>query len=602
MAIKSGWLYKTPPNFTNRFLRWKRRHFDLFDNGDLAYSKSSTHDTVLGLIRLSEVEEIIDAEERVNCLYSIALFNPVIKRTLYLRAESRADIDSWCTAIQKHVPRYKDYPIDARPVYKVLPDHVIDSLPTRAGFLQTQRLEVFSKEKFCEMTEGQFRIYSNQSRDQLDLSYSLLPCKGVQDLADVRGKNNTFPFKIEFLNQPTVAILLSAKTPFDRQGWIVSFMRTISILSKHQGSMVTPHLTNPDTSTRLRSISVPPEFIQLPREHLEEQLTQLLGELDIRNNTVSDLQDDKQLLNKKVIHLKYENEHLRRTIINKNVPIQMSRDRDREINTSPFPQAPNSATKQYSRPNTLATGTFPESNLSQLNVYESNSSSSSEDNNYRDCETSIHAKSSVGSGSGRESNLSVTESLSTQLTALCRELDCLERGEYIGTVDNLKQYIYKYNRLIQEKDRDINTLHGQIHEYENTLSDVRGQLAKGTADIEILKIQHESDLDKTRENNEALRNQHKLELDDCREEIQTLRKQHSCEVEATGEKNRKLSENIRQVEGELLKEKELNTAKIARNEALCEEISKLKKLLEEKEITLQSFFNKPPPPKAPFPK
>ena len=114
-AIKSGWLYKTPPKFHSKFLHWNKRHFDLFENGDLTYSRSSAAtDAVLGLIRLSEVEEIVDAEELINCLYSIALYNPITKRTFFLRGENEADIDSWCKAIQKHVPAYQELEFDAR--------------------------------------------------------------------------------------------------------------------------------------------------------------------------------------------------------------------------------------------------------------------------------------------------------------------------------------------------------------------------------------------------------------------------------------------------------------------------------------------------------
>ena len=114
MAIKSGWLYKTPPNISGRFLRWKKRHFDLWDNGDLAYSKSSTHTTVLGLIRLGEVERVEDAEETVSCLFSIGLYSIVSKKMQYLRAENRADIDAWCMALQKYIPKYQHLPVDAR--------------------------------------------------------------------------------------------------------------------------------------------------------------------------------------------------------------------------------------------------------------------------------------------------------------------------------------------------------------------------------------------------------------------------------------------------------------------------------------------------------
>ena len=114
-AIKSGWLYKAPPKFNTLFLHWNKRHFDLFDNGDLTYSKSSSAtDAVLGLIRLSEIEQILDAEELINCLHSIALYNPITKRTFFLRGENGGDIDSWCKAIQKHVPAYKELAIDAR--------------------------------------------------------------------------------------------------------------------------------------------------------------------------------------------------------------------------------------------------------------------------------------------------------------------------------------------------------------------------------------------------------------------------------------------------------------------------------------------------------
>lgn len=114
-AIKSGWLYKTPPKFNTKFPHWNRRHFDLFENGDLAYSKSSSaNDAVLDLIRLCEVEQIVDAEDLINCLYTIALYNPITKRTFCLRGESEADIDAWCKAIQKHVPAYKELDIDAR--------------------------------------------------------------------------------------------------------------------------------------------------------------------------------------------------------------------------------------------------------------------------------------------------------------------------------------------------------------------------------------------------------------------------------------------------------------------------------------------------------
>lgn len=41
-------------------------------------------------------------------------------------------------------------------------------------------------------------------------------------------------------------------------------------------------------------MSVPPDlplFADLPREHLEEQMTQLLGELDIRDNWLSELKE-----------------------------------------------------------------------------------------------------------------------------------------------------------------------------------------------------------------------------------------------------------------------------------------------------------------------
>ena len=113
MAIKSGWLYKTPPNITIA-VGWKKRHFDLFDNGDLAYSRSREHTTVLGLIRLSEVEEIVDAEEIMNCLFVIGLYCPAQKRTLYLRAESRAEIDGWCREIQRFVPNYAHHPPEYR--------------------------------------------------------------------------------------------------------------------------------------------------------------------------------------------------------------------------------------------------------------------------------------------------------------------------------------------------------------------------------------------------------------------------------------------------------------------------------------------------------
>ena len=114
MAIKSGYLYKTPPNVFGRSMRWRKRHFDLWDNGDLAYSKSSTHTTVLGLIRLGEVERIEDAEEAVSCLFSIGLYSPVSKKMQYLRAEDRGEIDAWCKALQRYVPAYQDLPIDAR--------------------------------------------------------------------------------------------------------------------------------------------------------------------------------------------------------------------------------------------------------------------------------------------------------------------------------------------------------------------------------------------------------------------------------------------------------------------------------------------------------
>ena len=78
----------------------------------------------------------------------------------------------------------------------------MESLPHRQGRLLAQHLEYFSKEKSCEIKDGKFRIYSNKYRDQLDHSYSLLPCKGVQDLTDgSKGKSNNFQFRIEFVDQ-----------------------------------------------------------------------------------------------------------------------------------------------------------------------------------------------------------------------------------------------------------------------------------------------------------------------------------------------------------------------------------------------------------------
>ena len=38
-------------------------------------------------------------------------------------------------------------------------------------------------------------------------------------------------------------------------------------------------------------MSVPPVFADLPREHLEEQMTQLLGELDVREHWLSELKE-----------------------------------------------------------------------------------------------------------------------------------------------------------------------------------------------------------------------------------------------------------------------------------------------------------------------
>ena len=85
----------------------------------------------------------------------------------------------------------------------------MESLPSRAGFLCPSDLELFSRDKFCEITEGQFRIYANQSRDHLDLSYSLLPCKGVEELTDNSRKSNAFQFKIEFLHKERLVGLLT---------------------------------------------------------------------------------------------------------------------------------------------------------------------------------------------------------------------------------------------------------------------------------------------------------------------------------------------------------------------------------------------------------
>lgn len=46
---------------------------------------------------------------------------------------------------------------------------------------------------------------------------------------------------------------------------------------------------------------------------------------------------------------------------------------------------------------------------------------------------------------------------------------------------------------------------------------------------------------------EALRDKHRMELDGCRRELQSLETQHKCRVEAVEEENRKICEDITQV-------------------------------------------------------
>ena len=101
-------------------------------------------------------------------------------------------------------------------MYRFLPDEVLDSLPKLAGFLSTPEMDLFAKQKFCAISEGQFRIYNNQSQEHLFRIYSLLCCKGVQELTG--GKTNSFQFKIEFLNQDknvrTWTVTISAQVHF----------------------------------------------------------------------------------------------------------------------------------------------------------------------------------------------------------------------------------------------------------------------------------------------------------------------------------------------------------------------------------------------------
>ena len=73
---------------------------------------------------------------------------------------------------------------------------------------------------------------------------------------------------------------------------------------------------------------------------------------------------------------------------------------------------------------------------------------------------------------------------------------------------------------------------------------IQDQMDKRALAFESLKLQHELEFNQSME---ALREKHKKKLYGCQDELQKMKRQHSCKVEAVEEENKKLCDDIMQV-------------------------------------------------------
>lgn len=196
-SVKRGYLYKTPPKaFKNS--DWKKRFFELFANGDLAYSKSHhLKDDPKGVVRLREVTHISDAQCSLLSLYAIGLHVP--GRVYYLKAESRDILDQWCIAFQKYIPSYSSLDLIQKeiPQYYIVPKEVTSQLPVRRSYLIRE-----GRQRYCELNEGHLRIYINYNQRKLDSLYEIRTFKSVQELPDT----SKFMFSIDFITGGQVRI------------------------------------------------------------------------------------------------------------------------------------------------------------------------------------------------------------------------------------------------------------------------------------------------------------------------------------------------------------------------------------------------------------
>ncbi|XP_037069664.1 protein outspread-like, partial [Pollicipes pollicipes] len=107
---RCGFLFVAPDwDFTNplnRTKRWQRRWFVLYDDGELTYSVDDHPETVPhGVIDMSKVMEVADAEDVTGNSYSIALTAP--DRVTFIKGTCRDESRWWIDALHVYTTMVK---------------------------------------------------------------------------------------------------------------------------------------------------------------------------------------------------------------------------------------------------------------------------------------------------------------------------------------------------------------------------------------------------------------------------------------------------------------------------------------------------------------